>query len=64
MDGQKPTPRQKITMGHMGMDVLNTTSGFRMTRSIVAILDITIWLQHYFLFLTTIFESLTSSNMS
>ncbi|MGB6531649.1 MAG: hypothetical protein WBF33_26380 [Candidatus Nitrosopolaris sp.] len=27
-------------------------------------LDITIWLQHYFLFLTTIVESLTSSNMS
>jgi hypothetical protein len=30
MDGQKPILRQKITTGHMGMDVLNTTSGSRM----------------------------------
>jgi hypothetical protein len=48
----------------MGMNVLNTLSGFTMTRSIVAIYDITIWLQRYFLFLTTMVESLTSSNMS
>jgi hypothetical protein len=43
--------------------VYKNPSGFRMTTSIVAIMDI-IGLQHYFLFLTTIVESLTSSNMS
>lgn len=29
-DGQKPILRLRIIMGHMGMDVLNITSGFRM----------------------------------
>jgi len=42
--------------------VFKNPSGFRMRRSIVAILDI-IGL-HYFLFLTIMVESLRSSNMS
>jgi hypothetical protein len=36
-DEQKSILRLKI-MGHMGMDVLNTTSRFRMKRSIIPIL--------------------------
>jgi hypothetical protein len=42
MNGQKPILMQQIITEHMGMDVLNTTNRFRMRRSIVAILDITI----------------------